>query len=471
MITKGNQRAGGQQLATHLLNEFDNDYVEVFDVRGTVSQDLHGAFAEWQCASEGTQCTKYLYSLSINPWLDVNGPLTRDQYLEFIERTEQRMELADQPRAIVFHIKDGREHCHVAWSRIDVEIMKAVQLSFDHNDLRTLVQEFAKDHNLELPEGLKKNNRDDRFKNKDKQPDLDEKQRQDRTGITKAQHIATITSIWQGSDSAKAFFQGLKSAGYTLCQGDKGRYLLLDQFGENLRSLPNMIDVNGVNKKKVDAFLNKTYPVEKLPTLEKARNFLAVKKETKKSEILEDFKIASDQMAHELKQIQASRQKKLDKELSIIKERHRKEREALKTVHQAQDRPSLLKRILKQPPGLAATLIRVTGIHAVARFADDKLEKHRQHSQKQDRKVLKERHKLELMDYNRRKDSNELVNRKENSSLKSKLRRLEREKNYQTKDEKQLSRAERLELKRKRKLDAQRKQRKEQDRDNERDGR
>jgi hypothetical protein len=470
MITKGNQRAGGQQLATHLLNEFDNDYVEVFDVRGTVSQDLHGAFAEWQCASEGTQCTKYLYSLSINPWLDVNGPLSRDQYLEFIERTEKRMELTGQPRAIVFHVKEGREHCHVAWSRIDVEKMKAVQLSFDHNDLRTLVQEFAKDHNLELPEGLKKNNRDDRFENKDKQPDLDEKQRQDRTGITKAQHIAVITSIWQGSDSAKAFYQGLKSAGYTLCQGDKDRYLLLDQFGENLRSLPNMIDVSGVNKKKLDAFLGKTYPVDKLPTLEKARKLLAVQKETKRSEVLEEFKIASDQMAHDLKQIQAKRQKKLDNELSVIKQRQRKEREALKAIHQVKDRPSLLKRILRQPPGLAATLLRVTGIHAMARFADDKLKQRREQSKNQDRKALNERHKSELTDFQRRQQANELVNKKENSSLRSKLRRLERERIYQTEDEKQLSRAEKLEIKRKRKLEAQRKSQKEQDRDNERGG-
>ena len=33
MIPKGNQRGGGQQLATHLLNAYDNDSAEVADVR------------------------------------------------------------------------------------------------------------------------------------------------------------------------------------------------------------------------------------------------------------------------------------------------------------------------------------------------------------------------------------------------------------------------------------------------------
>ena len=46
MIPKASQRAGGQDLATHLLNALDNEYVEVAEVSGAVASDLHGAFAE-----------------------------------------------------------------------------------------------------------------------------------------------------------------------------------------------------------------------------------------------------------------------------------------------------------------------------------------------------------------------------------------------------------------------------------------
>ena len=118
MIPKGNQRSGGQQLATHLLNSFDNDRVEIAEVRGAIAQDLHGAFAEWYAQAKATNCVKYLYSLSINPD-HRQGPFNREHYYDFIRRTEKSLGLSAQPRAVVFHVKHGREHCHVVWSRID----------------------------------------------------------------------------------------------------------------------------------------------------------------------------------------------------------------------------------------------------------------------------------------------------------------------------------------------------------------
>jgi hypothetical protein len=107
MIPKGNQRGGGRQLATHLLNQFDNDHVEVVDLRGAVAQDLHGAFHEWFAQSKATKCQKYLYSLSVNPDL-AKYNLTREQYLDFIARTERSLKLVGQPRAVVCVIASGR---------------------------------------------------------------------------------------------------------------------------------------------------------------------------------------------------------------------------------------------------------------------------------------------------------------------------------------------------------------------------
>jgi hypothetical protein len=107
MIPKGNQRAGGQQLATHLLNSYDNDSVDIADVRGAVAPDLHGAFAEWYAESKATKCSKFLYSLSINPD-HTQGPFNREHYHDFIRRTEDMLGLSGQPRAVVFHVKHGR---------------------------------------------------------------------------------------------------------------------------------------------------------------------------------------------------------------------------------------------------------------------------------------------------------------------------------------------------------------------------
>ncbi len=112
MIPKASQRSGGQDLATHLLNALDNEYVEVAEVSGAVAPDLHGAFAEWEAIASGlTKCRKYLYSLSVNPDLG-QGELTRAQYLDYVDRAEKKLGLEGQPRAVVFHIKEGREHCH-----------------------------------------------------------------------------------------------------------------------------------------------------------------------------------------------------------------------------------------------------------------------------------------------------------------------------------------------------------------------
>jgi hypothetical protein len=158
MILKGNQRGSGQQLATQLLNADNNQRIEILEVRGSVARDLHGAFEEWYACSMATQCLKYLYSLSINPD-PRQGGLTRAQYFDLIERAEKELGLSGQPRAVVFHVhNDGREHYHVVWSRIDMEIekkSKAIQMSRDRLKLRRVAQEFARDHGLTLPSGMR----------------------------------------------------------------------------------------------------------------------------------------------------------------------------------------------------------------------------------------------------------------------------------------------------------------------------
>ncbi len=46
MILEGNQRGGAKQMAKHLLNAKDNEHVEVHEVSGFVSDNVHGALRE-----------------------------------------------------------------------------------------------------------------------------------------------------------------------------------------------------------------------------------------------------------------------------------------------------------------------------------------------------------------------------------------------------------------------------------------
>ena len=230
MILKGNQRAGGDDLATHLMNELDNELVEVAQVRGTVADHLHGAFAEYEAHAAGTR-----NSLSVNP----SAPISREQYYTAIDRIEQRLGLSGQARAVVFHVKHGREHCHVVWSRIDTAKMRAVQLSHDRQKLRSLARELAQEFGLPLPEGLA----EDRGTKRTKKNDMtqSEKAQADETGITPGQRRAEITEAFRQSDSAEAFRAALQEKGYVLAHGDKRGHVVVDRFGK-VHSLARQID-------------------------------------------------------------------------------------------------------------------------------------------------------------------------------------------------------------------------------------
>src|SRR5579862_2439742 len=155
MILKGSQRGSGQRLASQLLNTDNNQRIEILELRGSIAEDLHGAFKEWYACSMGTYCRKYLYSLSINPDPLQIG-LTRAQYFDLIERAGNELGLSGQPRAVIFHVhKDGREHYHVVWSRIDTDHVRAVHIGHDRLKLRKVAQEFARDHGITLLSGIR----------------------------------------------------------------------------------------------------------------------------------------------------------------------------------------------------------------------------------------------------------------------------------------------------------------------------
>ena len=127
MIIKASQRGGYRNLANHLTNTQDNDHVTLYQVRGMVGSSLHAALAEIDAVSQGTRCQQPLFSVSFNPpeYADV----THEQFEKAFEKLENKLGLEGQPRAVVFHEKEGRRHCHVVWSRIRIDEMKAINMS------------------------------------------------------------------------------------------------------------------------------------------------------------------------------------------------------------------------------------------------------------------------------------------------------------------------------------------------------
>lgn len=364
MIPFASQRGGGQDLATHLMNAYDNEVTELAHLRGAIASDLHGAFKEWQVQAEDlTRCEKYLYSLSINPD-PRQGPLTRDQYMDYIARTEESLGLTNQPRAIVFHEKYGREHCHVVWSRIDAMHAKAVHLAFDHEKLMRITRAFARDHGLRLPPGYEKS----REKG---QETLYDREKKRQTGLSKEDHMRAVTQAWQQSDSSRAFVQALSAHGYLLATG-KRPYVLVDLYG-GTHALARLIDDKAVKTADLRDFLAKDFPPESLPKVEEAialveRHRASIDKDVSEEEratALSTLRYA--QQARRLSLVQERRASEARQRLSIdaLVGQQRAARDAFRNRHLADRRLIARQRIENRPTGLAAFLGRITGVESL----------------------------------------------------------------------------------------------------------
>jgi hypothetical protein len=436
MIPKASQRGLGQDLATHLQNAYDNEYVEIAEVRGAVARDLHGAFAEWEvCAHAMTGCRNYLYSLSVNPD-PAQRALTRAEYYDYLDRVETKLNLSGQPRAVIFHIKDGREHCHVVWSRIDTEHGKAIHQPFDRQKLMMVTRQFAREHGLSLPDGMFPDA--GRERGKKKTLSLYEKHQQDATGLTKEERMRQVTDAWRRSDGARAFVRALEELGYVLATG-KRPYVLVDIYGE-MNALPKLIDDRTVRTKDIRAFLERDFPPESLPSVDEAKALVAQHRQA-----IEDFKKAQVQAdrAEDLKRYQAERRAPLAAENNEMQARQARERESLET-RQRGDRQALqakhdaeAKRIQDQrggrkTTGLVATLARVSGFNAVRRQFDKHHDKRRQERfdeelraldepQARARLELQRRHEAQSLDMDRRLRALAQVEARELKSLETEL--------------------------------------------------
>jgi hypothetical protein len=231
MILNGNQRGGAKDLALHLMKA-ENERVEIHELRGFISSDLLGAFNEMYAISRATRCQQFMYSLSLNPPKGENVSVA--DFEKAIAKAEARLGLTGQPRAVVFgfasltgHEKNGRRHCHVVWSRIDITRMKAVQLSHDREKLTALSRELFLEHGWKMPHGLEV-----RGERNPTNYTHDEHQQAQRVGKHAGQMKEKIQAAWAQSDSRAALEAALAELGYVLAKGDRRDFVLVDRFGE-----------------------------------------------------------------------------------------------------------------------------------------------------------------------------------------------------------------------------------------------
>ena len=266
MVIKGGSVSGAARFAAHLertdTNEIRNEVIEMRDVAAT---DLRGALLEMEAvASACPNCKKPLYQASINT--QAKERMTDEQRMQAVDRLEKELGLTGQPRVVVVHEKnDGREHCHVVWSRIDLEKMRAISDSHNFRKHEIVARELEREFGHERVQGAHIER--DGKPRPPRTPSHKEIQQGARTGVSPKQAREHLTALWQRADNGKAFAEGLAQSGWILARGDRRDFVAIDQKG-GTHSLSRRID--GATAKDIRARLADLKP-ENLPSVAEAR--------------------------------------------------------------------------------------------------------------------------------------------------------------------------------------------------------
>jgi hypothetical protein len=266
VVIKGGSISGAARFAAHLeridTNEIRNEVIEMRDV---AAPDLRGALREMEAvAAACPNCKKPLYQASINT--QANERMTDEQRMRAVDRLEKELGLTGQPRVVVVHEKkDGREHCHIVWSRIDLDKMHAISDSHNFRKHEIVARELEREFGHERVQGAHIER--DGKPRPPRTPSHKEIQQGARTGVSPKEATAHLTAAWQRADNGKAFEKALSESGWILARGDRRDFVAIDQKG-GTHSLSRRIE--GATAKDVRARLA-DLEVSKLPSVAEAR--------------------------------------------------------------------------------------------------------------------------------------------------------------------------------------------------------
>jgi hypothetical protein len=346
MLLKGSQRGTGQDLARHLMKMEDNEHVLVHEMRGFASTNLKDAFKEVEAISRGTKCRQYLFSLSLSP--PETARVEVEGFEAAIGRIEEKLNLTGQPRAIVFHEKEGRRHAHCVWSRIDAETMKAIPMSFFKQKLMNVSRDLYLENGWKMPKGL-----DNRAERNPTNFTLAEWQQAKRNGMDPRWIKQDLQACWAGSDSLKSFERALQERGYFLAKGDRRGLVVLDFNGE-VYSLPRMLNLK---TKEVRARLGDG---EGLKSLDATKEVIG---EKMKPAIRRHIEESRTRFKEKAKGLTAQRQD--------MTERHRDARAALKGNQRLEWHEQTKERAARLPKGWKALWWKLTGKYQCVRALNE----------------------------------------------------------------------------------------------------
>ena len=227
MIIKGHILNKGKKLGDYLLNEgafkknkIKNEKTEVWEANGLEQGDtVQNILEDFKYSAIGTHCEKPIFNIKMRA--DKGEMLTKEQWLEIINRLEDRLDLNGHERVIVVHTMDGQEHMHVAWNRIDAETHKAAPLHYYKNKCTDLAREIEREYGLRQ---LSDRRRENKLSN-------DEKLQAQRYGQNPEEIKAAIRECWRQADTGNAFSAALDDKGMVLARGDRRDFVIVGAEG------------------------------------------------------------------------------------------------------------------------------------------------------------------------------------------------------------------------------------------------
>jgi hypothetical protein len=253
----------------------------------------------------------------------------------------QKLGLSHQPRAIVFHEKDGRRHAHVVWSRIDVEHMRSINLPHYKSKLRDVSRDIFLDQGWDMPRGLMHSRLRDPLSFS-----REEWQQAKRASLDPREIKAALRQCWQVSDSRTSLEQALKERGFWLARGDRRGYVAVDYLGE----VYSLSRYAGVPTKDLEQRLGDR---EQLPSLEVAKADIAKAISNKVAVFIEDTELRAKQRLDAVEQ----------RRVAMVS-RHEGERAKLAKAHEARWLAESKSRAQQLPKGLSGIWHRLTGQYA-----------------------------------------------------------------------------------------------------------
>jgi hypothetical protein len=214
-------------MGIYLSTPGENEHVETLEVRGTVAKDVRGALAEMAGHAAGTRCEKHLYHAIISP--DPKKPLTPEQCIEAVDALGEELGFGDNPRVVVLHQLDGRQHLHIAWSRIDVRTMKAVHMSKSFTKHEMVARDLERRFGHDRVQGA--HHEREGKPRPDYSATRKELRQEQKTGLKGTAVRDEVTRLFGESRNAEEFIRKLKDAGYVPARGDRRDFVVVDPRG------------------------------------------------------------------------------------------------------------------------------------------------------------------------------------------------------------------------------------------------